>query len=105
MGALGALTGAAWGLLVMLVVAFATGGFHPAIMAWCAGVFGVLGALRGNLVADGIVALMHFVWGLASALADRWPAPQREDPVDVSRVFLWLGAGTGLALMLWWWTR
>lgn len=100
----GGLTGAAYGGLIALFVYISTKQWHPALILWSAGVFAGLGGFFGNLVAEAALALIHFVWGLACAFSEQ-AQPFRKGLVQgYLRTFLLLGFGTGLALLLWWYS-
>lgn len=99
----GGLTGAAYGGLLTLLVYLATGTAQLRIVGWSAVVFAGLGYGFGNFIVAALLSLVHFLWGLGCALADRPPPPPADGPRNYLGNILLLGFGTGLVLLLWVW--
>lgn len=98
----GGLTGAAYGVLISLVLYFAAKTWYPDTIGWSAAVFGCLGFFFGNLIGEAFLALVHFVWGLIQGLS--WEARPIEDgsAKGYLRAFMFIGFGTGLVLLISW---
>lgn len=98
----GGATGAAYGIVLALLMVVFLDQFHPAIIGWSALVFAVLGFFYGNFVAEAFLALAHLTWGFLNGFADNWTPPDDAPPQGHLRAFFLVGLGTGIALGLWW---
>lgn len=97
----GALAGAAWGLLIAFAVFAISGDWHPGIVGGSSGVFAFIGLFFGNLAFEAFLSLIHFLWGVLNGLAF-WEASGRihtQDSQGHLRGFMLLGVGTGFALL------
>lgn len=97
----GALTGAAYGCLIALVVFLVTKVGHESIVVWSAAVFSVLGFFFGNFIIEALLSLLHFLWGLACALTEQARPIEESTASGHLRSFMLLGFGTGVVLLLW----
>ena len=105
-----AITGALYGVLLWLVAFYFTHSYHPSIIAWSVGVFGVLGIFFGNFILEALLALLHFLWGAIMGfsvfsihgwLAETW-AFFDENTSKHLKAFVLVGFGTGLVIGFWW---
>lgn len=96
----GALIGVVYGALIAIAATYAGADWHPQIVAWSAGVFGVLGFVSGSLVGEAFLVLLHFVWGLLSGFAYRQPAEDEAGKQGYLSAVLFVGFGTGLVLVM-----
>lgn len=103
---IGALTGAAYGLLIALAIFLIKDAWHAPIIGWSAIVFAVLGFFFGNVVFEALLALIHFVWGLLNGFITftEWERPKNDDTTDYLRSVMLLGFGTGVVLAIGFWT-
>ncbi|WP_137937363.1 hypothetical protein [Chitinivorax sp. B] len=95
---LGLLAGLIYGVILAGAAFLIVGGpFSGTIIFWAALVSMIIGFIWGNLVGEALLALMHFLMGLASGLDehDRMPLP---DATGYLRVIGILGFVAGLAL-------
>lgn len=105
-----AITGGLYGVLLWLVAFYFTHSYHPSIIAWSVGVFGVLGIFFGNLILEALLALLHFLWGALMGfsvfsfhewLVETW-ALFDEHTSKHLKAFVLVGFGTGLVIGFWW---
>lgn len=102
----GAVAGAAWGLLIAFAVFALSREWHPGIIGSTSGVFALIGLFFGNLAFEAFLALIHFLWGVLNGLA-QWESSGRvhtEDSQGHLRGFMLLGVGTGVALLIGLWS-
>lgn len=101
----GALTGAAYGLLIAIAIFLVKEAWHAPIVGWSAGVFAILGFFFGNVVIEALLALIHFVWGLLNgyASASEWERPRDDGTTGYLRSVMLLGFGTGVVLAIGFW--
>lgn len=101
----GAVAGAAWGLLIAFAVFAFSREWHPGIVGSSSGVFALIGLFFGNLAFEAFLSLIHFLWGVLNGLA-LWESSGRihsEDSRGHLRGFMLLGVGTGFALLTVFW--
>jgi hypothetical protein len=100
----GAVTGALYGIPIVLLVYFFTDHVHFSLVGWSAVVFGALGIFYRNLIGEAFLAILHFLVGVYAALSEQPSAVKtiaKGSPDVHLRAFLLVGFGTGLVLALW----
>lgn len=102
----GALAGAAWGLLIAFAVFAISSDWHPGIVGGASVVFALIGLFFGNLAFEAFLALIHFLWGVLNGLAflELHGRTHTEDSQGHLRGFMLLGVGTGVALLIGLWS-
>jgi hypothetical protein len=101
---IGALTGAAYGLLITVAMLWVTEQSHWRVIGWSAAVFACMGFFSGNFLLEAALGLVHFLWGLLQGLADSPGLSQDSTTHNYLRAFGLVGFGTGIVFMLWWYS-
>lgn len=99
---IGALTGAAYGVLIALAMSFFTEQSHWRVIWWSMAVFACMGFFSGNFLVEAVLLLLHFLWGLFSAVVDDDRLIHDHSASNHWRAFALVGFGTGVVLLLWW---
>ena len=99
-GFFGGITGAAYGVILWVIAFYVTKASHPAIIVWSAVVFGVIAIFFENFILEAFLGLVYFFWGLFSGFAGNDALEQ--DPDNHLRAFFWVGFGTSIVIILWW---
>lgn len=98
----GLFTGAIYGLLLAILIGkFTKQPFNSGIIGWSTLVFGVVGFIKGNVVFEALLMLLHFGWGYVNGQYNgRCENLQMTEPQNYFRVFMWVGFATGLVVYL-----
>ena len=101
---LGFVTGAVYGLAILLLGSyFFDYHFDLSIIFWSAIVFAVVGVLKGNIIFEAFLIMLHFIWGFING--DPKPFQgydnlKSTEPEDYFRIVMWIGFATALAIHL-----
>ena len=103
MAFMGVVAGAFYGVCLAFCVLLLTGQWAALLMVWSAVVFGAIGFLYDNVLVEGVLMLVHFLYGFFISDQD-WMPPHREfaQPKRLHIAML-IGFGTGLVFCGWWW--
>jgi len=99
---LGALTGAAYGLLIAIGMLYVTEQEHWRVIGWSTAVFAGMGFISGNFLLEAALMLIHFVWGVLGGASNNDSFSEDASTTRPLRAVMLVGFGTGLVIYLAW---
>jgi len=100
----GFLTGGVYGLILAVIASYFLGmPFNESLIGWSAIVFAVIGFIRGNVVLEAFLALLHFFWGYVNGTYKPIVGHgnlEKTEPADYFKIIMWVGFATGLVVYL-----
>ena len=97
---LGGLKGAIYGVVMLSLVFMLTRQAHIGLIPSTAIIFAGLGFFFGNVIAEALLSILYFLWGLLGMLSEIGGAPPAQGVSKHLHSFFWLGVGTGLSLLV-----
>ncbi|WP_162061399.1 hypothetical protein [Undibacterium sp. KW1] len=97
---LGGLTGAAYAVVICLLIFAFTHKAHLVLIPYTALVFACMGFFFGNIIVEAVLCLAYALWGMLFVISDGSGNLPASDIKKHQRCFFLLGIGSGLSLLL-----